>query len=387
MIIICHYNEIAIKGRNRGFFEKVLIQNLKNRFQKELGNNFEFIKKISGRILVKISDESDLTNTATKILSHTPGIANFSFAKESSQDLEILKKDCWEMIQENEFETFRITTQRSNKNFPKTSEEINREIGAYVHNKAQKPARMKGADLECFIEIANDWALIYTEKIQGIGGLPVGSSGKALTMLSGGIDSPVAAYYGVKRGVKMDFVHFHSIPYTSPASNEKVRELASSLLQFQSKAKIFMVPFAKIQQEIVMNTPEKLRVVLYRRMMMRIAERLAQKENYLALYSGESVGQVASQTLENIRATEEAVTIPILRPLIGFNKEEIIEVAQKIKTFETSILPHEDCCTRFIPKHPETKAKLEEVKKSEENLNIEKMIETALKETEIESVK
>ncbi|MFC1638149.1 tRNA uracil 4-sulfurtransferase ThiI [Patescibacteria group bacterium] len=387
MIIICHYNEIAIKGKNRGYFEKVLIQNLKNRFVKESVDGFEWVKKISGRILVKVSDDKESTEIATRILSRTPGIANFSFAKESSQDLETLKKDCWEMIQGEEFETFRITTQRSNKNFPMTSEEINREVGAYVFERAAKPAKMKGADLECFIEIANDWALIYTEKIQGIGGLPVGSGGKALTMLSGGIDSPVAAYYGVKRGVKMDFVHFHSIPYTSPASNEKVRELAASLLQFQANAKIFMVPFAKIQQEIVMNTPEKLRVVLYRRMMMRIAERLAENNKYLALYSGESVGQVASQTLENIKATEEAVTIPILRPLIGFNKDEIIEVAQKIGTFETSILPHEDCCTRFIPKHPETKAKLEDVKKAEENLDIESMIKSALEETEIEIIK
>ncbi|MFC1623372.1 tRNA uracil 4-sulfurtransferase ThiI, partial [Patescibacteria group bacterium] len=357
------------------------------RFVKESVDGFEWVKKISGRILVKVSDDKESTEIATRILSRTPGIANFSFAKESSQDLETLKKDCWEMIQGEEFETFRITTQRSNKNFPMTSEEINREVGAYVFERAAKPAKMKGADLECFIEIANDWALIYTEKIQGIGGLPVGSGGKALTMLSGGIDSPVAAYYGVKRGVKMDFVHFHSIPYTSPASNEKVRELAASLLQFQANAKIFMVPFAKIQQEIVMNTPEKLRVVLYRRMMMRIAERLAENNKYLALYSGESVGQVASQTLENIKATEEAVTIPILRPLIGFNKDEIIEVAQKIGTFETSILPHEDCCTRFIPKHPETKAKLEDVKKAEENLDIESMIKSALEETEIEIIK
>ncbi|MFC1644407.1 tRNA uracil 4-sulfurtransferase ThiI [Patescibacteria group bacterium] len=387
MIIICHYNEIAIKGKNRGYFEKVLVQNIKNRFQKESPDNLEWVKKISGRILIKTSDNKESLIVAEKILSCTPGIANFSFAKESSQDLEILKKDCWEMMEKETFETFRITTKRSNKEFPMTSEEINREVGAYVFEKANKPAKMKGADLECFIEIANDWALIYTQKIKGLGGLPVGSSGKALTMLSGGIDSPVAAYYGVKRGVKMDFVHFHSVPYTSPASNEKVRELAALLLQFQANAKIFMVPFAKIQQEIVMNTPEKLRVVLYRRMMLRIAERLAEDNKYLALYSGESVGQVASQTLENIKATEESVTIPVLRPLIGFNKDEIIEIAQKIGTFETSILPHEDCCTRFIPKHPETKSKLEDVKKAEENLDIEKMIESALEEMDIEKIK
>jgi thiamine biosynthesis protein ThiI len=268
-----------------------------------------------------------------------------------------------------------------------TSEQINREVGAYVFEKSKKPGKMKGAEMECFIEIVDDKALIYFEKIKGPGGLPVGSGGSALTMLSGGIDSPVAAYYGIKRGVKMDFVHFHSIPYTSEASNEKVRTLAASLLQFQSHAKIFMIPFAKIQQEIVMNTPEKLRVILYRRMMMRIAEKLANDRKYLALYSGESVGQVASQTLENIRATEDAVKLPILRPLIGFDKDEIIEVAQKIKTFETSILPHEDCCTRFIPKHPETKADLKDVHAAEKNLNIESMIGSALESMEIEKIK
>ncbi|MDH4330564.1 MAG: tRNA 4-thiouridine(8) synthase ThiI, partial [Candidatus Moranbacteria bacterium] len=291
------------------------------------------------------------------------------------------------LVKDEKFENFRITTKRSNKNFPATSEEVNREVGAYVFEKSKKPGKMKGADLECFIEIVDDKALVYVKKMKGAGGLPVGSGGRALTMLSGGIDSPVAAYYGIKRGVKMDFVHFHSIPYTSEASNEKVRALATSLLQFQANAKIFMIPFAKIQQEIVMNTPEKLRVVLYRRMMMRIAETLANKKGYLALYSGESVGQVASQTLENIRATEDAVKLPILRPLIGFDKDEIIELAQKIGTFETSILPHEDCCTRFIPKHPETRAALEEVHAAEKNLNIEKMIEEALREMDTEKIK
>lgn len=387
MIIICHYSEIAIKGKNRDFFEKALIRNIKNSFQKEMGDGFSRVKRLSGRILIEISDDKKAIEKATDIMSKIFGVVNFSFAKESSQDLETLKKDCWEMIKDEKFENFRITTKRSNKNFPLTSTQINQEVGAYVFEKSKKPGKMKGADLECFIEIFDNQALIHTKKIKGAGGLPVGTGGRALTMLSGGIDSPVAAYFGIKRGVKMDFVHFHSIPYTSEASNEKVRALATSLLQFQSNAKIFMIPFAEIQKEIVTNTPEKLRVILYRRMMMRIAERLANEKGYLALYSGESVGQVASQTLENIRATQDAVKLPVLRPLIGFDKDEIIEIAQKIKTFETSILPHEDCCTRFIPKHPETRADLEEVHEAEKNMDIEKMIKSALENMDVEKIK
>jgi len=213
--------------------------------------------------------------------------------------------------------------------------------------------------------------------------MPVGTGGKALVLLSGGIDSPVAAYYLLKRGVEVDFIHFHSMPYTSPASVEKVKRLTDIINKFQSGSKIFLVPFADIQKEIMMKVPEKLRVIFYRRLMMKIAEEVARKENYLALITGESVGQVASQTLENMKVIEDAVKLPVLRPLCGFDKEEIINIARRIGTFEISILPHDDCCTRFVPKHPETRARMEEVKQAEKNLEVKKMIKEVMGKIEI----
>ena len=295
----------------------------------------------------------------------------------------MLKKDCWDLIKNKKFKTFRITAQRSQKNFPMTSEEINKEVGAYIVEKSKKKVKLTNPDVNCFIEIVDGRAFVYLEKIKGPGGMPVGSNGKALVLLSGGIDSPVAAYYALKRGVKVDFIHFHSMPYTMPASVEKVKDLAKTLEKFQSASKIYLIPLADIQEKTVSKTPEKLRIILYRRMMLRIAEKLARDNKYLALYTGESVGQVASQTLENIKVIEETIKLPILRPLIGFDKEDIIEKAKEIGTYEISILPHEDCCTRFIPKHPETKANLKEVQEAEKKMDIKKMVREAIKKTEV----
>ncbi len=386
--IICHYAEIGIKGGNRHYFEKILAKNIKEKLAKELPNNFKSIQRISGRILIKLTSKEIKTSlTAYRLLLTTCfGIANFSFAYESEQDIKTLKKDCWELIKNKKFKTFRITAQRSQKKFPLTSEEINREIGAYIVEKSGKKVNLNNSDINCFIEIVEKRAFIYLKKIKGPGGMPVGANGKALTLLSGGIDSPVAAYYALKRGVKTDFIHFHSMPYTSPASIKKVKDLARTLNKFQLTTKIYLVPLADIQEKIVSETPEKLRIILYRRMMLRLTENIARDKNYLALYTGESVGQVASQTLENINATEDAIKLPILRPLIGFDKEDIIEKAKEIGTYETSILPHEDCCTRFVPRHPETKANLREVYAAEKKLNIEKMTKEAAENIKTEII-
>jgi len=391
MIIIIHYNEIALKKRNRDYFEKKLIRNIKERVEKEFPEKLKEISRFPGRFIVELDEDLDKEHVEN-VFKNIFGIHDFCFVIEVAQDLESFKKEAWKIVKDTHFETFRVETKRSNKNFPLTSEEINREVGGYIFDKLKEKGlepkvSLKNPDKICFIEIFNKKAFVFSKKIKGAGGMPVGSSGKALTLLSGGIDSPVAAYYGMKRGVDIDFVHFHSLPYTSEASNEKVEALAKKLLKFQKRARIYMVPFAEIQQQVVMNTPEKLRVIFYRRMMMKIAERIAEKNKYKALYTGEAVAQVASQTLENIAATNDAVNLPILRPLIGFDKLEIIEVAKKIDTYETSILPHEDCCTRFVPKHPETKAKLEEVLEAEKNLDVEKFIEKAVKEMEVVSIK
>ncbi len=234
-----------------------------------------------------------------------------------------------------------------------------------------------------FIEIVNNDSFVYTKKIQGPGGMPVGASGNALVLISGGIDSPVAAYYALKRGAQISFLHFHSLPYTSQSSINKVKKLIKALEKFGARGRLYLFPFADIQKQIMIKAPEKLRIILYRRYMMRIAEILAKQKKYLALFTGESLAQVASQTLENIRAIEEPVVIPVLRPLIGFDKEEIIAKACKIKTYDISILPHEDCCVRFMPKHPETKAKLGEVNKVEQDLDIDGMIKNGTSRIEV----
>ncbi|MCK9378629.1 MAG: tRNA 4-thiouridine(8) synthase ThiI [Candidatus Moranbacteria bacterium] len=395
--IIIHYNEIALKGGNRRYFETILIQNIQTFLQRDFPEMQFETKNLFGRILVSTSKsiDAEAENKITEILKLVFGIANFSFAWNFSRDLEEIQKNIWQIVKKEKLEkklkTFRISARRSDKSFPLTSNQINQQIGSYLFLKLEKKfpkikVSLKNPNLNCFIEITEKTSFVYFEKIKGAGGIPVSASGKALALLSGGIDSPVAAYFGMKRGVKIDFIHFHSLPFVSPASIEKVKQLAKITSRFQPSSKIFLVPFGNIQKEILINIPEKLRILFYRRLMMQISESIAKKEKYLALYTGESVAQVASQTLENIHATNEAVEILVLRPLIGFDKEDIIAKAQEIRTFETSIIPHQDCCTRFVPKHPETRAKIEEIKKAEKNLDIPKIIQSALKNMEIEKI-
>ena len=386
MIIVCHYDEIALKGKNRIFFERILIENIKNKLTQEIsGECFDYVKRISGRIIVAIRE--DFTDKNYSFMGDIFGITSFSIAQEEEIDMDKIKRVCWKMLKSRNFDTFRITASRSEKNFPLTSEGINREIGSYIVEKSKKRVKLKNPDIECFVELVNKRAFIYADVYRGQGGLPVGSAGKALVLISGGIDSPVASYFALKRGVGVDFIHFHSIPYTSQASNDKIIEIVRQLKKFQKKAKVYFVPLADIQKEIVLKCPEKFRVILYRRMMMRIAERVAKSQKYQALYTGEAVSQVASQTLENIAVINDATKIPILRPLIGFDKLEIIKKAQEIGTYEISILPHDDCCTRFMPKNPETRGKLEDVLLAEKNLDVQAMIENALNNTEIKLIK
>ena len=380
MFIICHYSEIGLKGKNRDFFENQLCKNIKNSFEKYLPDIFVKIKRLPGRILIELKDDGGEDKIKT-ILKNIFGIANFSFAIRTSQDIKEIEEKCLDLVKQSSCKSFRITTQRANKSFPLKSQDINIKIGDHVVRNTGKKVNLTKPDINCFIEIVNKDAFVYTKKIQGPGGIPVGASGKALVLISGGIDSPVASYYALKRGAQISFLHFHSLPYTSQSSINKVKKIVKILEKFGAQGNLYLFPFADIQKQIMIKVPEKLRIILYRRTMMRIAEILAQKKKYLALFTGESLGQVASQTLENIRAIEEPVVIPILRPLIGFDKEEIIAKAQFIKTYKISILPHEDCCVRFMPKHPETKAKLYEVHNAEEELDIDEMIRDALEKT------
>jgi tRNA uracil 4-sulfurtransferase len=386
--ILIHYGEIALKGKNRNFFEAQLIQNIRSQLEAFAPGSFLSVGKISGGILVKLGEIGVREKAKVEdALMHTFGIVNFSFAASVPQDIDKIKDACWDLINPpaggEKFKTFRVTTQRSNKNFHMTSMEIDRMVGEHIFEnfKRNRKVSLKNPDFECFVMIINDMALVATRKIQGLGGMPVGTGGKAMVLMSGGFDSPVAAWWLLKRGVQLRYAHFHSAPYTSKASIEKVVDLTKALERFGASTKIYLISFADVQKEIMMNAPEKFRVILYRRFMVRIAEALAKKEKCLALITGDSVGQVASQTLENILAVNEAATIPIFRPLIGMDKEEIMQKARQIGTYDISRLPHDDCCTRLMPKKPETRAKLSEVLAAEKNLDVEKIIMETLTKT------
>lgn len=404
--IICHYAEIGLKGKNRKFFEEKLIENIKRVLRPGF---FSGIQRISGRVIVKLAPEGanqEQEKEISQALKKVFGLAFFASAVNTNQNIKSIREKALELLKDKKFtpldrrsrhltgfKSFKVSTQRSKKEFHLSSQQVNEKVGEHVlknsslitHHSSLRVS-LKKPEVTCFIEIVEKFAFLYLEKIKGPGGLPVGASGKAVVLLSGGIDSPVAAFLTMKRGVKIIFVHFHALPYTSKASIEKVKKILKILDKYQGASKLYLVPFAKTQKEILLKTPAKLRVVLYRRFMLRIAEQLAKKEKAQVLVTGESIGQVASQTLENIKVIEEAIELPVLRPLIGQDKEEIIALAKKIGTYDISILPHGDCCSRFLPKHPETKAKISEVRKAEKNLNTERLVEVAIKETKIDKI-
>jgi len=369
--VVCHYGEIGTKGKNRRFFEKRLLSNLKEFFPKG---------KVSiprGRVVLLTGDE----NVAEK-LKKIPGIAYFFFAEKISSEKKEIEKKIVSLAKKKEFENFRVTVKRSDKSFPLSSQELSAFLGRKIIEEKGKKVNLFSPEINFFVEINSRETYIYLEKIKGLGGLPVGTGGKVVSLLSGGIDSPVSSFFASKRGVKNIFVHFHAYPSTSKQSIEKTERIVKVLSGFQGDSVLYLVPFNNIQKEIMLNTRESVRVLLYRRLMMKIGERIARKESAKAMVSGESLGQVASQTIENIAVTSDAVNIPVFRPLIGFDKEEIIRKAKEIGTYEISILPEEDCCVRFVPKHPETKGKVSEIKEEENSLQVEELIEDALSKTE-----
>ena len=261
--------------------------------------------------------------------------------------------------------------------------EINQRVGAYVKERSGAKVDLENAELTCWIEIVEKYALLYVERLAGPGGLPVGTSGKVVVLLSGGIDSPVAAWKMIKRGCTPVFVHFHSFPYTNKESQEKTKQIARLLSEYALRAKLYLVPFADVQRHIMVDTPLDTRVILYRRYMLRLAQEIAHREKARLLVTGDSVGQVASQTIENIDVISRAVSMPILRPLIGDDKLEIVHVARKIGTYDISIQPDQDCCSLFVPKHPETKANSVEIEKSETRLDVAAAMNAAMESAEV----
>jgi len=388
--IICHYAEIGLKGKNRKFFEEGLMGNIKTSFIINSCDGIKNIRRISGRILIKIDKRAE-EDKIRQALKNVFGIAYFSFAVNCEQDMEEIKKKSFEILEDKEFKTFRVETKRAEKDFYLTSQQINEQVGEYIFEKLNAKSlkfrvNLKNPDITCFIEIVEKYAFLYLEKVRGLGGLPVGVSGKAMSLLSGGIDSPVASFYGMQRGIKIIFLHFTSFPFTEQASIEKVKKIVKILNKFQFQSKLYLIPFLNIQKEILLKTKAKLRVVLYRRFMFKIAEVLAEKEKIKALITGESVGQVASQTLENIGVIQETIKSLVLRPLIGMDKEDIIKKGKEIGTFDVSILPAQDCCQRFLPKHPETRANLKEVKEEEKKLDVKGLIKEAIKKVKVEII-
>lgn len=377
--VICHYSEIALKGGNRSFFERKLVENIK----KSINSEFVLdIKKISGRILIVLSDGA-IKSEIEESLKRVFGISNFLFCIKTKPTIEDISRELTLILEKEKFKTFRITAKRSEKNTPNTSQQINEQVGANIFNHFKDiSVNLENPDINCFVEIVSGSAYISIKKIQGLNGLPVGTGGKVVLMLSGGIDSPVAGFMAMSRGLNVILVHFHTYPETSQNSIEKVKEISKILSKYQPRTKLYLVPFAKIQKQIFLSINPKLRVIFYRRLMFKIAQEIAKKEKALGIVTGESIGQVASQTLENINAIQNGIAMPIIRPLICYHKDDIIEKARQIKTFDISILPHDDCCSRFLPKHPEIRAKIEDVLAEEKKLNIDLMIKEALNEIE-----
>ena len=385
--IICHYSEIGLKGKNRIFFERKLKENIKHALNASIPDSFVTIQRLRGRFLIKLTQYGQASTSQIKeILINIFGLAYFAFAYESEPDLDIIKLDSLDLLKRLEFSSFRVTARRIDSNFPYTSQELNEEVGAEILKKLDKIVNLKYPEATCFIDVLDEGTFLFSEKIQSAKGLPIGVSGTVIVMLSGGIDSPVAAYYAMKRGMHVIYIHFHSVPLVSEASVEKVRDTVAILKKYQPRSKLYLIKFAPIQQQIMVDCYEKLRVILYRRYMMKIAEKVAEIEKAKAIYTGEALGQVASQTIENITVVEESVNLPIMRPLIGFDKLEIISKAQEIGTFEISILPHQDCCTLYVPKHPATKAKLIDVLKNEASLDNDALINKALDTAQIEII-
>jgi tRNA uracil 4-sulfurtransferase len=378
--VLIRYHEIALKKGNRPYFTELLKRNLLSAV-KDLGA--KEIRSLPARVLLTFKNDIDQTTVVSRIRS-VFGVANFSPVERTPRDLDVIQSRILESLNSMSFSSFRIETQRGDKNFPLTSPEINRQLGAPVKERSGARVDLTNPELTVTVEILSRDAFFGFDRIQGAGGLPVGASGRVVSLISGGIDSPVAAYRMMQRGCRLIFVHFHSVPYLDKTSQEKVRTLVSTLTRHQYLSRLYLVPFGEIQRQIVTAVARPLRVVLYRRMMLRIAEALARTAKAKALVTGESLAQVASQTLDNMAVIQQASTLPILRPLVGMDKQEIIDQARRIGTFDISSIPDQDCCQLFVPKHPATKARIGEVEESEASFNVHEMVRLGIEGATVE---
>ncbi len=373
--ILIHYGEIGLKGKNRPFFEKALMQTLSKL-------DFKKVYRRYGRIVCDLSDKSN-TERISKQLSLIPGIVTFSCATKCDLELNKIITESKQIIKNKDFETFGVQTKRSNKQFKQSSQEINCMIGEKICKLGYK-VDLSNPDLTLYIEITEKETFIYTEKHRGIGGLPIPSAGKVISLLSGGIDSPVASFMAMKRGCQVIAVHFFNSTQTKAGILTKLEQLAKELSKIQLSLKLYIIDFEEIQKQIIMNIPAKYRMIIYRRFMMYIAHKIAFKEKAKAIVTGDSIGQVASQTLENLNAIYAASQLPVLAPLIGLNKQEIVTIAEQIGTYQHSILPYGDCCSYMIAEHPITKSDLKEIEELVQNIeNKDELVKSALRNVEV----
>lgn len=378
-IILAKYGEIILKGGNRPRFESILLNNIRNSLKNVAETK---VRLAQATVYVDVFD-SDKIDLVTDRLSKIFGIVSITRAVVCEKDIEDIKAKAKEYLKPSltDGKRFKVEAKRSDKAFPLTSPQICLEVGGYLDDEYPKIiVDVHNPDVTVRVEVRDFGAYVYADedKIQGQGGMPIGTGSKATLLLSGGIDSPVAGHMISKRGVEIDAVNFFSFPYTSERAKEKVIELAGIIAQYTSKINLYIVPFTEIQLSIRDKCPDEHLTLVMRRFMMRIAERIARKNKSKALITGESVGQVASQTLAALDVTNAVVDMPILQPLIGMDKQEVIDRANAIGTYETSILPYEDCCTVFTPRHPTTNPKRESIEKSEARLDVETLIEAAM---------
>jgi tRNA uracil 4-sulfurtransferase len=397
--IVVHYKELALKGRNRPWFIQLLVRNLKTALT---GLPVRAVRSIMGRIEIELGVDAEsripppesranpesganpesripspVWHDARERIRRVFGIANFSIANRGPHDFDALAALILRDLGDRQAASFRVAATRADKRLPFTSPEVEREVGGRIKQAKGWPVNLDHPALTIQIEMLPEGAFYYFAKEPGAGGMPTGTGGRVSCLLSGGIDSPVAAYRMMRRGCSVQLIHFHSYPILSRASQEKVRQIAALLTSYQLRSRLVLVAFGEIQQQVVLAVPPEFRVVVYRRLMLRIAERFARKWHARALVTGEVIGQVASQTLENLTTIASATSMEILRPLVGMDKDEICAEAERIGTFPISIIPDQDCCTLFTPRHPATRARLSDVIAVEQTLPVDDMVQAA----------
>jgi thiamine biosynthesis protein ThiI len=385
--VIVHYGELALKGRNRPWFLHALVRAIRRALE---GQDCRDVRSMVGRIVIRLGPDADWAEVRAR-LARLPGIGNFSRATHTAPAVDAIADGVLAgltaagLVDLHPKPTFRIAARRADKRFPVPSPDLEREVGRRVQELTGWPVDLSHPERVIRIEVLTNDAFFSFARERGVGGLPTGTSGRVMCLLSGGIDSPVAAWRLMRRGCRVHFVHFHSYPILSRASQDKARDHVARLTRHQLRSRLYLVPFGAVQQRVVVSVPPPMRVVTYRRLMVRIAERLAEASGAQALVTGDSVGQVASQTIENLAVVGSVARMPILRPLIGFDKDEITAEAERLGTYATSILSDEDCCTLFTPPHPATRARIHEAEAADRALDIEALVGQAVGDAVVEA--